>query len=340
MKNNFYTYIYLDPRKPGRYCYNSTCTLYEPIYVGKGCGKRYLDHLKFLDTKKSDHFRNKILKILASSLKDFDIKNYILVFRNSLLEKEAFELERQLIKEIGRSDLRLGPLTNHTDGGDGASGLVHCEETKEKMRQAKLGRKLSLGAKEKLRRVNLGRKHSIETKEKISRINLGKKLSEKAKEKITRALLGRECSEETRKRISEANQGKKRSEEAKQRISEVQLGKKLSEEHKKKISESNVGKHSEPRSEEWNEKNRQAQLGKKLSKETRERMSQAHLGQPGIMLGKRHSEETKKRMSQSRLGRKCSEETKEKIRQTKLANKRVYGYAIRKESIYSDRNDL
>jgi len=37
----YYNYIYLDPRKPGKYNYNHMCYLYEPIYVGKGKNNRY-----------------------------------------------------------------------------------------------------------------------------------------------------------------------------------------------------------------------------------------------------------------------------------------------------------
>jgi len=34
----FYVYIYLDPRKPGRYVYGDYCFLYEPFYVWKNIG--------------------------------------------------------------------------------------------------------------------------------------------------------------------------------------------------------------------------------------------------------------------------------------------------------------
>ena len=38
MKNIHYTYIYLDPRKPGKFSYPNLkmSFLYEPFYVGKG----------------------------------------------------------------------------------------------------------------------------------------------------------------------------------------------------------------------------------------------------------------------------------------------------------------
>ena len=40
--NQFYTYVYLDPRKSGKYKYSEYKFDYEPFYVGKGCGNRYI----------------------------------------------------------------------------------------------------------------------------------------------------------------------------------------------------------------------------------------------------------------------------------------------------------
>lgn len=63
MERKYYTYIYLDPRKPGKYEYTlkneETIRFdYEPFYVGKGTGNR-IDipnkiEIKFKITKKHD----------------------------------------------------------------------------------------------------------------------------------------------------------------------------------------------------------------------------------------------------------------------------------------------
>lgn len=35
----YYTYVYLDPRRPGNYEYGNFLFAYEPFYVGKGTKK-------------------------------------------------------------------------------------------------------------------------------------------------------------------------------------------------------------------------------------------------------------------------------------------------------------
>lgn len=69
------------------------------------------------------------------------------------------------------------------------------EETKQKLREAHLGKKLSEETKQKLREghlgKNLGKKRSEEHKQKIREANLGKKLSEETKQKIRESLIRR-----------------------------------------------------------------------------------------------------------------------------------------------------
>jgi NUMOD3 motif len=44
-----------------------------------------------------------------------------------------------LVEYYGRKDKKLGPLINHTDGGDGSTGLRVTEENKEKARRLMTG---------------------------------------------------------------------------------------------------------------------------------------------------------------------------------------------------------
>jgi hypothetical protein len=199
MEHGFYTYIYLDPRKKGHYCYKNVCFLYEPIYVGKGRGDRYLRHLSSLNRKKNGHFRSKLLKILKSNL---NIKDHILMIGKRLTEQQAFNLEIALIKEIGRADLDSGPLVNLTEGGEGSSGCKRSIEFKKKVSQFRQGKPGTC----------LGKKFSEETKQKMSEAQTGKKISQSCRMKISEALKGKTLSEETKAKLKEA-QAKRRARE-------------------------------------------------------------------------------------------------------------------------------
>jgi len=139
-QQNFYVYVYLDPRKQGQFDYQDVSLTNEPFYVGKGYGFRKLRHLSdyVMKTDKNKMKVNKINKILSLNLEPI-----IVEFKNNLTESEAFELEKHLIATIGRKDLKKGPLCNLTDGGEGDSGYVMSEEQKEKLRQSKLGKKMN-----------------------------------------------------------------------------------------------------------------------------------------------------------------------------------------------------
>jgi len=122
--NNFYVYVYLDPRKSGQYKYGEYEFDYEPFYVGKGKGRRY----KRTDNRRSNYFKNKVNKI-----KEFGLKPLVIKLKENLNENNSFILEIELIKSIGRKDLNKGPLLNFTDGGEGSSGFKHSEKYKIKM---------------------------------------------------------------------------------------------------------------------------------------------------------------------------------------------------------------
>jgi hypothetical protein len=59
-----------------------------------------------------------------------DIKTYIIETASNITEIEAFKNEIEYIKYIGRYKLGKGPLCNHTDGGEGISGI--CSKNKGK----------------------------------------------------------------------------------------------------------------------------------------------------------------------------------------------------------------
>jgi hypothetical protein len=87
-------------------------------------------------------------------------------------------------------------------------------------------------SKQKLRDANLGKKQSTETKQKRSQALKGHVVTEETKQKLRDANLGKKMSEEAIQKM----RNKVVSEEQKQRLREINLGKKVSEETKKKLS--------------------------------------------------------------------------------------------------------
>lgn len=200
----FYVYVYLDPRKIGRYQYDNFLFTYEPFYVGKGKEERYLTHLQSTHLNKKSYKSNKIKKIIAEG---YTMKKYIQKF-DCATEEQAFELEKRLISLIGRYDLRKGPLTNLTDGGEGSSGHICTEQKREKNRIASTGRVKNIT--DKTYEEFFGEEKAKEIKEKQSRSHKGKKKSKEHAENIRKAKKGKSCSEETKRRISETAKKNKR----------------------------------------------------------------------------------------------------------------------------------
>ena len=118
-KKIFYVYALLDSRKTGTFRYGHWKFKFEPFYIGKGKGDRVDSHFKQSAVKSNSHKNNKIRKILSKKL--FPEIVYISI---GLTENQAFKLESNIINIIGRQQLNTGPLTNKTDGGEGATGRI------------------------------------------------------------------------------------------------------------------------------------------------------------------------------------------------------------------------
>lgn len=172
---NFYVYAYLDPRKKGDFKYEKYHFEYEPFYIGKGYDNRLTEHLRKSQLKINTFKNNKINKILDSGLKPIIIK-----ISSNIFEIDAFELESKLIKIIGRTDLKKGPLLNLTDGGEGIVGLIKTKKHRENLSVSLTGIKRSQETRKKISESligkpgrNTGNKHSAETKKRISETKKG-----------------------------------------------------------------------------------------------------------------------------------------------------------------------
>jgi hypothetical protein len=175
--DNFYVYVYLDPRKEGEYNYGNYTFRFEPFYVGKGKDKRCNVHLSSYKKNSNGIFRGKLIHIME----DLKQRPYIFKLIENITEEQAFELEIYLIKLIGRKNLGFGPLSNMTNGGDGFSGSVKTEEERrissERMKQRWENKDFrecrSKDTKkqwetEEIRRARLESMNSIESKKKLS----------------------------------------------------------------------------------------------------------------------------------------------------------------------------
>jgi hypothetical protein len=135
LENVYFVYCFLDTRNPGEYIYGDYKFDFEPIYIGKGKGIRPERHF-ILYKKYNTRFYSKMKSIISSGNKP----EFILL-KSDLSEKESFEIERYFINLIGRIE-NGGNLTNLSDGGEGQSGFKHSEETKRKMSEKRMGKKL------------------------------------------------------------------------------------------------------------------------------------------------------------------------------------------------------
>jgi group I intron endonuclease len=202
----------------GIYCYIDKQTKHI-VYIGKDShidkNKRHKDH--HINSNYNKQPLNSVLQNnpnrYSYHILDYDVQD----------ENALNELEMMYIKH-------LNPKFNFTKGGDGVLGLRHSESTKEKLRNANIGKKLSSETKKKISEANTGenhpmygRHHSEETKERLRNLNKGQIPWNKGKTDV--------YSKETLKRMSNARKGK----------TPWMKGKHHSDETKEKISQSKKG---------------------------------------------------------------------------------------------------
>lgn len=152
-----------------------------PFYIGKGKDYRYATYYHLDESNPNRLLKNKIHKVGVANVK-------IHFLHKDISEEESFSWERYWIKYIGRRDKGEGTLCNLTDGGEGQSGFIHSEETRQKISKGNKGKpawnknktswskgkKLSENHKRKIGEANKGKLsgregkyHSEESKQKM-----------------------------------------------------------------------------------------------------------------------------------------------------------------------------
>ena len=147
----------------------------EPFYIGVG-------NDKYKSRSRNKTRRNDIWKSIASKT-DYEVEILI----DDLSYNQALEKEKEFIALYGRINLRNGTLANLTDGGDGTIGVKRTEEYKEKVRKTLTGKKLSETHRKNISNGCKGRRHTEDSIEKMRIKKVGKKrpdVIERASKKV------------------------------------------------------------------------------------------------------------------------------------------------------------
>lgn len=145
----FYVYGYADPTSSDPY-----------FYIGKGYGDRYLQHFNWCNLKQQTYFYNRLRSLLLR-----DIIPVVTFLKSNLTEQEALNFEVEMIAKYGRIDLGTGCLCNLTEGGDGVSGLVHTEASKQKICKKRAEQFMPWMSEDQKVKISLANKQTQQTKE-------------------------------------------------------------------------------------------------------------------------------------------------------------------------------
>lgn len=124
------------------------------FYVGKGKVRR---------SRTFEH-RNSRYGRIVTKLARSNLSPIIKIIASDLSEQVAFALE---VDRIAHWRALGVEIANYTDGGDGTSGRLHSDETKDKIRKKAIGRKWTPEQRAKIVGVKRGPR-SIETRSKQS----------------------------------------------------------------------------------------------------------------------------------------------------------------------------
>lgn len=233
-------------------------------YIGQATDlrKRFIEHISKTKNGSATRFSRAIREFGMDKF-DFSLIEELPRCRKTLLERERFWIHFFDSASInGFNTVKNPAITN--------LGIEIQEASKQRMRVAKLGKKLSPEHASKIALANTGRKMSDETKAKISAANTGKVRSPEARDKVRRFRLNYVIPAETRLAMSEGAKTRNPiTEETRQKLRDKNIGFKHTEETKEKIRQQKLGLKKSP---ETLEKLRLAGLNRKHSEATRLKM--------------------------------------------------------------------
>lgn len=179
----YYVYAYLDPRKPGSFIFGEYKFNFEPFYIGKGSGERYKMHLYESVSIRNTPKLNKIRSILSVGLKPIIFKYF-----ENISEIEAFKLETQMIKTIGRKDKQEGPLVNLCDG-EFEKNVIYTDKTREKistsLKNSTIFQKINRSEEKAIRTSKSLKDYYSKNTHNSKGVNKSKEQIEKIKEKMS-----------------------------------------------------------------------------------------------------------------------------------------------------------
>jgi hypothetical protein len=143
-----YVYVYLDPRYPGTFEFNSKRNKsviysfsYKPFYVGKGRNARLYDHLWGNAANSYNDSKFYMIRDIVDLYGKEEFKKYILLYQTNLDDSTAYELEIDMIESIGRI-VDGGTLTNilvNSRIPPDPTGIKRDESYRKKMSTARSG---------------------------------------------------------------------------------------------------------------------------------------------------------------------------------------------------------
>lgn len=199
----------MEYRTPDALCgiYKITNSVNGKVYIGQSINMkaRWKDHINTLNRNDSHSI------LLQRAWNKYGGENFYFEILELCAEDMLDEIETKYIELYDARNIGY----NIEPGGN--SNKYLSEATKQKIREAHLGRRHSTETRRKMSESRTGinngmygKTHSEESKRKMSAAKKGKSghpCSEKQKEAARRANTGKVVSEETRKRLSEAKKG-------------------------------------------------------------------------------------------------------------------------------------